>query len=102
MVRKLSSYFVFIFVVMRFLISPIILIFDGRSLTFQLLHAIFGPFYVGRFGFNFEYASISWWILDFIYLLLSYFSVALTILIFIKWNEPESTEMLQTPPGILN
>ena len=102
MVRKLSSYFVFICVAMRFLVSPIILIFGGQSLTYQLLHTIFGPFYVERFGFNFEYTSISRWILDFIYLLLAYFSVALTILIFIKWNEPESTEMLQTPPGILN
>jgi hypothetical protein len=102
MVRKLSSYFVFIYVVMHFLVSPIILIFGGSSITYELLHSIFGPFYVGRFGFNFEYVSISWWILDFIYLLLTYFSVALTILIFVKWNEPESTEVLQTPPGILD
>jgi hypothetical protein len=102
MVKKLTRYFVFIYVVMHFLVSPIILILGGSSLTYQLLHSIFGPFYVGRFGFNFEYTSISWWILDFIYLLITYFSVALTILIFINWNEPESTEVLQTPPGILD
>ena len=103
MVRKLSSYFVFIYVVMHFLVSPIILIFGGQSLSYQLLHSIFGPFYNDGFGFHFDqYYGIDGWILEFINLLLRYFSVALTILIFIKWNEPESTEVLQTPPGILN
>jgi hypothetical protein len=92
-----------IFVAMRFLVSPIIYFFGGQSLTYQLLHSVFGPFYADGFGFNFDnYRKIAFWIVDLIYLLLSYFSVALTILIFIKWNEPESTEVLQTPPGILN
>ena len=102
MVKNLTKYFVIIYAVMHFLVSPIMYFSLGSTLAYTFLHQFFGPFYTDGFGLNLGYMGFAWWIVDLLYLLLGYFSVVLSILIFIKWNEPESTEVLQTPPGIFN